>query len=230
MASRTASEIWSAILSGWPSVTDSEVKVVFTWCSASRCGGRSPYPIRHLPLHPWRSVGFRWCSRPTQDHDRIRVVVESRAGCAHVVHDEQVDALARAACAGPARARRASRPRSRPAPGPGGGGRPGRPGCRASARAPARGSRPPWRASFPPPRFGRKSATAAAMTTTSAPSAAAPTACSMSAAVSTSTRRHRGGHVGREREGRGGHERDRRAAPGCRDRRWRAPACPTTGW
>ena len=27
MASRTASETWSAILSGWPSVTDSEVKV-----------------------------------------------------------------------------------------------------------------------------------------------------------------------------------------------------------
>src|ERR1017187_7678386 len=27
-ASRTASEIWSAILSGWPSVTDSEVKRV----------------------------------------------------------------------------------------------------------------------------------------------------------------------------------------------------------
>src|SRR4051795_4845922 len=26
IASRTASEIWSAILSGWPSVTDSEVK------------------------------------------------------------------------------------------------------------------------------------------------------------------------------------------------------------
>ncbi len=26
MASRTASEIWSAILSGWPSETDSEVK------------------------------------------------------------------------------------------------------------------------------------------------------------------------------------------------------------
>src|ERR1051326_5797974 len=28
-ASRTASEIWSAILSGWPSVTDSEVKMCF---------------------------------------------------------------------------------------------------------------------------------------------------------------------------------------------------------
>src|SRR5438552_5126615 len=27
MASRTASEIWSAILSGWPSVTDSDVNV-----------------------------------------------------------------------------------------------------------------------------------------------------------------------------------------------------------
>ena len=27
MASRTASDTWSAILSGWPSVTDSEVKV-----------------------------------------------------------------------------------------------------------------------------------------------------------------------------------------------------------
>src|SRR5204862_719447 len=34
MASRTASEIWSAILSGWPSVTDSEVN---TW----RCAGMS---------------------------------------------------------------------------------------------------------------------------------------------------------------------------------------------
>src|SRR3989442_6414319 len=32
IASRTASEIWSAILSGWPSVTDSDVK---TW----RCAG-----------------------------------------------------------------------------------------------------------------------------------------------------------------------------------------------
>src|SRR5258708_22276296 len=34
MASRTASEIWSAILSGWPSVTDSEVK---TWRCAGMC-------------------------------------------------------------------------------------------------------------------------------------------------------------------------------------------------
>ena len=40
----------------------------------------------------------------------------------------------------------------------------------------------------PAERLGLKSATAAAMTTTSAPSAAAPTACSMSAAVSTSIR------------------------------------------
>src|SRR5207248_9143475 len=34
MASRTASEIWSAILSGWPSVTDSEVN---TWRCAAMC-------------------------------------------------------------------------------------------------------------------------------------------------------------------------------------------------
>src|SRR6059036_1301063 len=34
MASRTASEIWSAILSGWPSVTDSEVN---TWRCAGMC-------------------------------------------------------------------------------------------------------------------------------------------------------------------------------------------------
>src|SRR5262245_56826466 len=33
MASRTASEIWSAILSGWPSVTDSEVKVQLVTCA-----------------------------------------------------------------------------------------------------------------------------------------------------------------------------------------------------
>src|SRR5579862_9002611 len=31
-ASRTASEIWSAILSGWPSVTDSEVKRKLRLC------------------------------------------------------------------------------------------------------------------------------------------------------------------------------------------------------
>src|SRR5438270_12078403 len=32
MASRTASEIWSAILSGWPSVTDSELNVQVVTC------------------------------------------------------------------------------------------------------------------------------------------------------------------------------------------------------
>ena len=38
MASSTASEIWSQILSGWPSVTDSEVKRrPDTLCSLLRC-------------------------------------------------------------------------------------------------------------------------------------------------------------------------------------------------
>src|SRR5258705_7092584 len=47
MASRTASEIWSAILSGCPSVTDSEVK---TW----RCAGMfvSGLPLDVQPSRP----------------------------------------------------------------------------------------------------------------------------------------------------------------------------------
>src|ERR1700710_530126 len=39
-ASRTESEIWSAILSGWPSVTDSDVKVNERFGMAARLAGR----------------------------------------------------------------------------------------------------------------------------------------------------------------------------------------------
>src|SRR6266404_4659718 len=38
-ASRTESEIWSAILSGWPSVTDSDVKVKERFAMAARLAG-----------------------------------------------------------------------------------------------------------------------------------------------------------------------------------------------
>src|SRR5260370_41042542 len=41
-ASRTASEIWSAILSGWPSVTDSDVKVKERFGMARRLATRHP--------------------------------------------------------------------------------------------------------------------------------------------------------------------------------------------
>src|SRR6267154_5111374 len=40
-ASRTESEIWSAILSGWPSVTDSDVKVNERFDMAARLAGRN---------------------------------------------------------------------------------------------------------------------------------------------------------------------------------------------
>src|SRR6266571_9096152 len=66
MASRTASEIWSAILSGWPSVTDSDVK---TWRCAGMCvsdlpldvqpsrtpfGGQPGVGIQELHIHRFR--------------------------------------------------------------------------------------------------------------------------------------------------------------------------------
>src|ERR1700704_3371184 len=40
-ASRTESEIWSAILSGWPSVTDSDVKVKERFGMVARLAGRN---------------------------------------------------------------------------------------------------------------------------------------------------------------------------------------------
>ena len=232
MASRTASEIWSAILSGWPSVTDSEVKVVFTCCSASRRGGRSPYPRRRRPLHPWRSAGPR-CALPSapEDRDRVGVVVEpdararsrrwrpgGRRPCARSLRrprSSDVVGLGREADQHLARRRRR---------------RPGRPGCRASARGRARAARPPWTACVPAVALGRKSATAAAITTTSAPRPPRRTACL---------------HLGRRLDVDPGHrrrtsggsasgdevtsvDRRRRAAPP--PRRWRGPACPRIGW
>ena len=43
IASRTASEIWSAILSGWPSVTDSDVKRKFPLLKVA-----TPYCSKYL--------------------------------------------------------------------------------------------------------------------------------------------------------------------------------------
>src|ERR1700745_871946 len=47
-ASRTPSEIWSAILSGWPSVTDSEVKRYSL--SFIEAGKASGFPAFRLPV------------------------------------------------------------------------------------------------------------------------------------------------------------------------------------
>src|SRR5919108_3348669 len=54
MASKTASEIWSAILSGWPSVTDSEVK---TWRCAGMCRSDAGLDVQASGTPPTRQPG-----------------------------------------------------------------------------------------------------------------------------------------------------------------------------
>src|ERR1700716_4093126 len=63
-ASRTESEIWSAILSGWPSVTDSEVKVNERSGIAARLAGR------HAEEGGERRLRFHW---PAVCHERAEV-------------------------------------------------------------------------------------------------------------------------------------------------------------
>ena len=170
MASSTASEIWSAILSGWPSVTDSEVNVVFTGSSASHAlVGDRPVEYRIRPLHPWRSRRSRCCCRPPRGWRphwcRGRIPLP---GARDVVDDQQVDPLAAAISRGRARPRRWSRPRNPTSTWPG----------RRRATRPVRMSGVGSSTSSGSPSsleslrsaatLGRKSATAAAMTTTSA--------------------------------------------------------------
>src|SRR6266545_450172 len=54
LASSTASEIWSAILSGWPSVTDSEVK---TWRCAGICRSRRDLDVQGSGAPPGGQPG-----------------------------------------------------------------------------------------------------------------------------------------------------------------------------
>ncbi len=62
MASRIASEIWSAILSGWPSETDSEVKSL-------RLAMNCPVVVMRGGNYRRRSPGLR-VSGPNPDHGR----------------------------------------------------------------------------------------------------------------------------------------------------------------
>src|SRR5436309_5847016 len=70
MASRMASETWSAILSGWPSVTDSEVyshrRVMSLLRSGDRASRAGRDVLRILPL----VAGFQCIRHPVQDHLR----------------------------------------------------------------------------------------------------------------------------------------------------------------
>src|SRR4051794_32738329 len=76
-ASRTASEIWSAILSGWPSVTDSDVK-------------RKLRPIRS----PKDSGSRRLLSRRGPHHQRRGELMDRQAGedGADALRDRHLDA------------------------------------------------------------------------------------------------------------------------------------------
>src|SRR5260221_736285 len=82
IASSTASETWSAILSGWPSVTDSDVKVQRSLTlSRSSLLGPSPgdHPVQHGARHP-PLVHQGDFGRPTvgvDDDHMIRVVLET---------------------------------------------------------------------------------------------------------------------------------------------------------
>src|SRR5213078_1954948 len=108
MASSTASEIWSAILSGCPSVTDSEVNVCSVMVAAS-LAGRPPRALatprlvaesgRHLVGHRLghRRLGGEGHVAPApvagQERDRVGVVLEADALGGDVVGHDQVEVL-----------------------------------------------------------------------------------------------------------------------------------------
>ena len=139
------------------------------------------------------------CSRPVRldDHGRVGVVAEAGPGRGDVVGHDGVEALGPQLGERPlpqvARPGRRLGRRSPPAPGPGAWPGRGRRGCRWSARGRSRAtpsSLPSLRSAAT---LGRKSATAAAITTTSAEAARAITSASISAAVSTRTTSTPGG-------------------------------------
>src|SRR6266480_7581455 len=98
MPSRTASLIWSHILSGWPSVTDSDVNMnLRMWCVRS-CGivgedrrDSIEQEIRQLVLFEQGRLPPR-TGRVQQDCP-VRVDFEARIGGRHVVRHHHVDAL-----------------------------------------------------------------------------------------------------------------------------------------
>src|SRR2546430_14276048 len=99
MPSRTASLIWSHILSGWPSVTDSDVNMnLLMWCvRSSGIVGEDrrdsiEQEIRQLVLvEQWRLLPRT--GRVQQDCP-VRVDFEARIGGRHVDRHHHVDALA----------------------------------------------------------------------------------------------------------------------------------------
>src|SRR3954452_14630100 len=101
IASSTESEIWSAILSGWPSVTDSEVKVQLVMVSLLLlCGGSSwarrgstagraflddEVEERSCDQPLVREPDLRLPARTSEDEHRVGVVLEPHPGSRDVV-------------------------------------------------------------------------------------------------------------------------------------------------
>src|SRR5205809_5122402 len=73
MASRMASEIWSASLSGWPSVTDSDVK---RWPAALVAMACPPEISRAGKASPPLGLGPRRQVVPLRDADQINATGE----------------------------------------------------------------------------------------------------------------------------------------------------------
>src|SRR5512132_4553389 len=81
MASRTASEIWSAILSGWPSVTDSDVNkyglrdanavlLQRPWTVKPGGVGQEPFTTKGHEMNMLRSgKGYQRCPRDAMEFE-----------------------------------------------------------------------------------------------------------------------------------------------------------------
>src|SRR5947209_6841782 len=97
-ASRMASDTWSAILSGWPSVTDSEVKVqrvmgellLSALCQPRRGGVEDGG--RDLALAAQGHVDRR--AVDSDDENFVGVVLEPGSGGGHVVGHDEIEVLA----------------------------------------------------------------------------------------------------------------------------------------
>src|SRR5439155_24012087 len=97
IASRTASEIWSAILSGWPSVTDSEVKVQrsLTLVASSLSVPPGDHGVQHGSgdatfVHQGNIGG---APGGIDDDDPVGVVLEAGLGRCDIVRHDQVETL-----------------------------------------------------------------------------------------------------------------------------------------
>src|SRR5918999_219097 len=100
MASRTASEIWSASLSGWPSVTDSEVKryrdgitggLYMPGLAAQQRREAIADNRSQLLLRPHSRRYVALFAR--KNGRQVRLRPEPRSGSSHLIHHNEVEVL-----------------------------------------------------------------------------------------------------------------------------------------